>query len=128
MNFLRSIIEIPVFILVIVLAAINNEFAKFSLKPFNLDISVSISVLILVLFFLGYLIGRFDGYMAGAPTRMKLREQKKAHKALNKEHEKLTNNFSHLQQNFDHLKVSVPTEPKVPFKTRLANAFKFKKD
>ena len=127
MNFLRKIIEIPLIIIVVIFAVINNDFATFNLKPFDLDITVSLSVLILVLFFAGYLLGRFDAFVANAPLRANLREQKKANKVLNKEHEKLHAKFSDLQEDFAELKHREPEEPKVPFKERFARFFSFKK-
>jgi len=128
MNFIRSLIEIPIFVLIIILAVVNDDFTKFSFKPFDLQVTVSLSVLILALFFIGYFIGRLDGYVAGAPLRAKLRENKKAHKALNKEHEKLTSNFSHLQEDFQRIKASALPEPKESLKSKLSNIFKFKKN
>ncbi|HCU59069.1 MAG TPA: hypothetical protein DIC64_03715, partial [Alphaproteobacteria bacterium] len=123
-----SLIEIPIFVLIIVLAVINDDYTKFTFKPFDISVTVSLSVLILCLFFIGYFIGRIDGYVAGAPLRAKLRENKKAHKALNKEHEKLTSNFSHLQEDFQRIKASAPEQAKVSFLSKLAGIFKFKKD
>lgn len=128
MNFIRRLIEIPLIIVVIVFAVINNDFATFNLKPFNLDITVSLSVLILVLFFAGYLLGRFDAFVSNAPLRTQLRYQKKANKALNKEHEKLHEKFSSLQENFEVLKQQEPKVPAVPLKEKIASFFSFKKE
>jgi len=134
MKFIRSLIDIPVFILVIVLAVVNDESTRFIFKSFDIKITVTVTMLILVLFFLGYFIGRFDGYVANAPLRLQLREHKKAnkvlnreHEKLNKEHEKLSNNFSHLKEDFQHLKVAKPEQTK-SFKEKFFNFFKFKKD
>lgn len=134
MKFIRSLIDIPVFILVIVLAVVNDESTRFIFKSFDIKITVTVTMLILVLFFFGYFIGRFDGYVANAPLRLQLREHKKANKALNreheklnKEHEKLSNNFSHLKEDFQHLKVAKPEQTK-SFKEKFFNFFKFKKD
>lgn len=128
MNFIRHLIEIPLILVVIIFAVINNDFATFNIKPFNLDITVSLSVLILVLFFAGYLLGRLDAFVANAPLRAQLRLQKKANKALNKEHEKLHEKFSSLQENFEVLKHQEPKAPKVPFKEKVAGFFSFKKE
>ncbi|MBR2299668.1 MAG: hypothetical protein IJ870_03740 [Alphaproteobacteria bacterium] len=127
MNFIRSLIELPIFVLIIVLAVINDDYTKFSFKPFEISVTVSLSVLILGLFFLGYFVGRLDGYVAGAPLRAQLRENKKAHKALNKEHEKLTSNFSHLQEDFQRMKAAAPQEAKGLF-SKFKTLFVFKKD
>lgn len=128
MNFLRKIIEIPLIIIVVVFAVINNDFATFNLKPFDLDITVSLSVLILVLFFAGYLLGRFDAFVANAPLRANLREQKKANKALNKEHEKLNAKFSDLKEDWEELKNKETAAPKISFKEKVAKFFSFKKE
>lgn len=125
MNFLRLLIKIPLLITVIVFAVINNDFATFNLKPFQLNITVSLSVLILVLFFGGYLLGRLDSFVAHAPVRKQLRDQKKTNKALNKEQEKLHETVSSLQENLEHLKQQAA--PEVPFKQKMTNFFSFKK-
>ena len=134
MNFIRSIVEIPVFIAVIVLAVVNDDFAKFTLKPFNVNVTISLSVLILGLFFVGYFIGRLDGYVANAPLRSRLRQNRRANKALNKEHEKLNKeheklnaDYSSLREDFTHLKVQNAVEEKAKFKAAIARFFKFNK-
>ncbi len=128
MNFIRRLIEIPLIIIVIIFAVINNDFATFNLKPFNLDITVSLSVLILILFFAGYLLGRFDAFVSNAPLRAQLRQQKKTNKALNKEHEKLHEKVSSLQENIENLKQKETLKPSVPFKQKLAAFFSFNKN
>lgn len=128
MNFIRRLIEIPLIIIVIIFAVVNNDFATFTLKPFNVDITISLSVLILVLFFSGYLLGRLDAFVNYAPLRSQLRRQKKANKALNKEHEKLHEKVSTLQENLEQIKNKEPETPAVPFKERLSDFFTFKKN
>ncbi len=135
MNFIRGIIEIPVFIAVIVLAVINDGFTKFTLKPLDIDVTVSLSVLILGLFIIGYFIGRLDGYVAAAPLRAQLREHKKNNKVLNKEHDKLSKeheklnaDFSSLKQNFTLLKGQNDEQIKAQRWAKFLNFFKFKKD
>lgn len=127
MNFVRSLIEIPLFLIVIVLAVVNEDFARFTLKPFGLDITISLSVLIIILFFTGYFVGRLDGYVANAPLRANLRQHKKANKEFSKKNEKLNATVSSLQENIEHLKVIKSSDPKPSFKERIANFFKFKK-
>lgn len=128
MNFILKLIEIPVIIVVIVFAVINNDFATFNLQPFNLDITISLSVLILILFFAGYLLGRFHSFVANAPLRASLKQQKKTNKALNKEHEKLSEKYSNLQENLESIKNNEEKTPKVPFKQKMSNFFSFKKN
>lgn len=128
MNFIRRLIEIPLVIIVIIFAVVNNDFATFTLKPFNVDITISLSVLILILFFAGYLLGRLDSFVANSPLRSQLKAHKKTNKALNKEHEKLHATVSNLQENIELLKQKENTEPKVPFKEKLSNFFAFKKN
>ena len=77
MNFIRRLIEIPLVIIVIIFAVVNNDFATFTLKPFNVDITISLSVLILILFFAGYLLGRLDSFVANSPLRSQLKAHKK---------------------------------------------------
>ncbi len=128
MNFVRKLIGIPLIIIVVIFAVINNDFATFTLKPFNLNITISLSVLILVLFFAGYLLGRLDSFVANAPIRAQLRYQKKANKVLNKEQEKLHEKVSSLQENLETIKQKENREPPVPLKQKMAEFFSFKKD
>ncbi|MBQ8870299.1 MAG: LapA family protein [Alphaproteobacteria bacterium] len=128
MNFIRRLIGIPLIVVVIVFAVVNNDFATFTLKPFDVDITISLSVLILVLFFAGYLLGRLDGYVANAPLRSSLRAHKKTNKVLNKEHEKLHATVSDLQENIEYLKNKEPEKTKVPFKQKMSKFFSFKKN
>ncbi len=128
MNFIRRLIGIPLIVIVIVFAVVNNDDATFTLKPFNVDITVSLSVLILVLFFVGYLLGRLDGYVANAPLRSQLKAHKKSNKVLNKEHEKLNAQVSSLQENIEYLKNKEPQTPKVPLKEKVSSFFSFKKN
>ena len=128
MNFIRRLIEIPLIIIVIIFAVVNNDFATFTLKPFNIDITISLSVLILILFFTGYLLGRLDSYVAHSPLRSQLKAHKKTNKALNKEHEKLHATVSNLQENIELLKQKESAEPTVPLKEKISNFFIFKKN
>lgn len=121
MNFIRSLIEIPLVLLVVIFAVVNNDFATFTLNPFNMDISISLSVLIVVLFFAGYFLGRLDGYVANAPLRSQLREHKKNNKELNKEQER-------LQATVERLKNKEDETPKVSFKEKISALFSFKKN
>lgn len=134
MNFIRTLIELPVFLIVIVLAVVNSDFAEFVLKPFNLNLKISTSVLIIVLFVVGYLIGRLDGYVSNAPLRSKLRQHKKDNKFLNKEHEKLhkeheklSANFSNLRENFENIKIKEREDAKKLMKDKFKSLFSFKK-
>ena len=128
MNFVKKLIGIPLIVIVIVFAVINNDFATFTLRPFDIDITISLSVLILVLFFAGYMLGRLDGYVANAPLRSALRAHKKTNKALNKEQEKLHATVSDLQENIEYLKSKEPEAPKVPLKEKVSSFFSFKKN
>jgi uncharacterized membrane protein YciS (DUF1049 family) len=127
MNFLRGLIEIPLIVIVIVLAVVNNDFVTFTIPPFDLDITISLSVLIFVLFFAGYFLGRLDAFVANAPLRASLRLQKKTNKVLNKEHEKLNAKYSDLQENLETIKHQVPEKPKVSWKKSVSEFFSFKK-
>ena len=135
MAFIRTLIELPVFLIIIVLAVVNNDFAEFSLKFLHLHLKISTSILIVILFVVGYLIGRLDGYAANAPLRLKLRQHKKDNKLLNKEneklhkdHQKLSANFSSLQEDFAHIKIKEREDAKKSMRAKLKNIFSFKKN
>lgn len=131
MNFFRLFIKTVLLGLVILFAIMNNDFVSFTLEPFNLHTTVSLSVLILILFFGGYLsgnlLGRLDSFVANAPLRAMLRNQKKANKVLNKEQEKLHEKVSSLQENLENLKGKQTDFSKTPLKDTIAKFFSFKK-
>ena len=130
MNFLKMLIELPLLLIILIFAFVNNDLATFSLWPFSLEITVSLSVAVITLILFGFLIGKLDSWISYAPLRKSLRQQKKANKKLNKEHMKLAEKVTGLQDNIYSLKIEKAKvkEPKPPFRERVKKFFSRKKD
>ena len=122
MNFIKMLIGIPLIVVILVFAFVNNDLASFSLWPFYVEVTVSLSVAIVFLFIIGFAFGSFFTWMSYAPA---LREQKAQNKRLSKEHVKLVEQVTDLQENLNTLK---PAEEKKPtFYEKAKNIFKRKK-
>lgn len=104
MSFIKMLIGLPLIIVVLIFAFVNNDLVSFNLWPFYLEITVSQSVAIVFLLFLGFIWGKFDSWLSYSPVRRALRQQKKANKKLNKEQEKLTEKVSDLEGSITSLK------------------------
>ena len=118
------LIGLPLLIIVLVFAFVNNDLATFSLWPFYMEITVSLSVAIVFFLILGFIWGRIDAWMSYAPLRQALRHQKKENKKLSKEQEKLTKEVEGLQENISVMKEKEAALPKPSFKQRLAAFFR----
>ncbi len=99
MGFIKMLIGLPLLVVIIVFAFVNNDLATFSLWPFNLEITVSLSVAIVFLILFGFLIGELFAWLSYAPLRKALRAQKKQNRRLSKEQEKLTREMETLHEN-----------------------------
>lgn len=104
MGFIKILIGLPVFIIILLFAFVNNDLATFSLWPFEFEITVSWSVAILFFVGFGLLLGHFFSWLSYAPLRKALRQQKKINKKLSKEQQNLSETVSDLQGNIEQLK------------------------
>ena len=127
MNFFKMLIELPIIIVVLIFAFVNNDFVTFSLWPFLVEITVSQSVVIVFLILFGFILGKLDSYISYSPLRKALRQQKKANKILNKEQQRLNEKESDLEGNIVSLKAENKTikenEPKLSMRERLRRLF-----
>ncbi len=127
MNFFKMLIELPIIIVVLIFAFVNNDFVTFSLWPFLVEITVSQSVVIVFLILFGFILGKLDSYISYSPLRKALRQQKKANKILNKEQQRLNEKVSDLEGNIVSLKEENKTikenEPKLSMRERLRRLF-----
>ena len=127
MNFFKMLIELPIIIVVLIFAFVNNDFVTFSLWPFLVEITVSQSVVIVFLILFGFILGKLDSYISYSPLRKALRQQKKANKILNKEQQRLNEKVSDLEGNIVSLKEENKTikenEPKLTMRERLRRLF-----
>ncbi len=127
MNFLKMLIGLPVIIIILIFAFVNNDLATFNFWPFYIEITVTQSVAIVILILLGFILGKIDSWMSYSPLRRELRYHKKENKKLNKEHVKLTEQVSSLQGDIVNLKEEAEEiksqVPKPTIKERLARLF-----
>lgn len=128
MSFLKMLIGLPIIIIILIFAFVNNDLATFSFWPFYLEITVSQSVATVFFIVLGFILGKMDSWVSYSPLRRALRQQKKENKKLNKEHVKLTEQVTSLQGDIVNLKEEAEDIknqiPKPTIKERLSRLFK----
>lgn len=124
MLFFKIIIGLPLIVLLLVFAFVNNNMVELSLWPADLEITISQSVLIVFLYVLGYIAGWFFTWVSYAPIRRLLRAQRKENRKMSKEQEKLNKEVEDLRGNIDVMKAAMPSDPKPGFFARLKNIFK----
>lgn len=81
MGFIKLLIGLPLVIVILVFAFVNNDLATFNLWPFYVEITVSQSVAIVSFVVFGYILGKVSSWMSYAPVRAQLRKQKKENKS-----------------------------------------------
>lgn len=128
MGFIKLLIGLPLIVVILVFAFVNNDLVTFNLWPFYVEITISQSVAIVFFVIFGYILGKISSWMSYAPMRVQLRKQKKVNKKLNKEQQKLTEKVSGLQENIDTLKTKTADilPPKPTLKGFMKNIFKRK--
>ncbi len=123
MGFIKMLIGLPLLVVIVVFAFVNNDLATFSLWPFNLEITVSLSVAVVFLILFGFLIGEFFAWLSYAPLRKALRVQKKQNRRLSKEQEKLAREMETLHENISKAAATEPQVPQTSFREKLKNFF-----
>ena len=123
MGFVKLIIGLPLFVLLLLFAIVNNDFVTLKLWPTDIEIITSLSVVVFVLFILGYLVGRLFSWLSYAKVRSSLRAHKKQNKKLSKEQEKLTKEVEGLQDNIQEMKTASSVNNKRSLKERFRNIF-----
>ena len=123
MGFIKFIIGLPLFAMLLIFATVNNDFVTLKVWPTDIEIITSLSVVIVVLVALGYFIGWLFTWMSYSTVRSALRAHKKQNKKLSKEQEKLTKEVEDLQGNIENLKTANPLMEKKSWKDRLKNIF-----
>lgn len=98
MGFIKMLIGLPLLVVILVFAFMNNDLATFNLWPFYIEITVSLSVAIVFFIFVGFVLGEFFSWLSYAPVRKALRNQKKQNRKLSKEQQKLVKEMETLQQ------------------------------
>lgn len=128
MGFIKMLIGLPLLIVILIFAFVNNDLVTFNLWPFYFEITVSLSVAIVFFVLLGFLLGLLWMWLSYAPVRKALRLQRKKNKKLSQEQRKLTEQVSGLQTNLDTMKASQNAAPKPSFKDKLKAVFSRKKE
>lgn len=123
MGFLKLLIGLPILVVILIFAFVNNDLATFSLWPFYIEITVSLSVAIVFLLTLGFVLGSFFSWLSYAPVRSALRKQKRKNKQLSKEHLKLSKEVEDLHTNIATLKDPDIVEPKKTLGQRIKGFF-----
>lgn len=128
MGLIKMLIGLPILIVILIFAFVNNDLVTFNLWPFYFEITVSLSVAIVFFVLLGFLLGLLWMWLSYAPVRKALRLQRKKNKKLSQEQRKLTEQVSGLQTNLETMKATQSAAPKTSFKDKLKAVFSRKKE
>jgi uncharacterized integral membrane protein len=124
MGFIKLIIGIPLFVLLLVFAIVNNDFVTLKIWPTDIEIITSLSVVIVFLFLFGYLIGKLFTWMSYSSVRSSLKAHKKQNKKLSKEQEKLSKEVENLQENIETMsRTEISVLEKKSWKEKLRDIF-----
>lgn len=104
MGFIKMLIGLPLLVVILVFAFVNNDLAVFNLWPFYIEITVSLSVAIVFFIFFGFVLGELFSWMSYAPVRKALRSQRKQNRKLSKEQQKLVKEMENLHENLESYK------------------------
>ena len=69
MGFMKLLIGLPILIVILIFAFVNNDLATFDLWPFYFEITVSLSVAVVFFILLGFILGLVWMWMSYAPVR-----------------------------------------------------------
>jgi len=130
MGFFKVLIGLPLLVVVLIFAFVNNDLATFSLWPFYMEVTVSLSVAIVFLVSVGFFWGCLFSWLSHAPVRNAFAKQKKKNKRLSKEQQKLAKEVEDLHGNIASLKEieAQNAQPKQTFGSKIKNMFASKKD
>ena len=124
MGFIKLIIGIPLFVLLLIFAIVNNDFVTLKIWPTDIEIITSLSVVIVFLFLFGYLIGKLFTWMSYSSVRNSLKAHKKQNKKLSKEQEKLSKEVETLQGNIETMsRTEISVLEKKSWKEKLRDIF-----
>ena len=128
MGFIKMLIGLPLLVVILVFAFVNNDLVTFDLWPFYIEITVSLSVAIVFFIIFGFIMGEFFSWLSYAPLRKALRQQKKQNKKLNKEQQRLVKEMEGLHENLENLKEIEAQMPKPSLGEKIKNLFRSKKN
>lgn len=125
MGFIKMLIGLPLLVVILVFAFVNNDLAVFNLWPFYIEITVSLSVAIVFFIFFGFVLGELFSWMSYAPVRKALRSQRKQNRKLSKEQQKLVKEMENLHESYKEQEVKTS---KPGLGARLKGIFSRKKE
>lgn len=128
MGFIKMLIGLPLLVVILVFAFVNNDLAVFNLWPFYIEITVSLSVAIVFFIFFGFVLGELFSWMSYAPVRKALRSQRKQNRKLSKEQQKLVKEMENLHENLESYKEQEVKTSKPGLGVRLKGIFSRKKE
>ena len=123
MGFIKFVIGLPLFVLLLVFAFTNNDLITLKIWPTDIEVITSLSVAIPFFVVLGYIIGWLFTWMSYFSVRSSLRAHKKQNKKLSKEQEKLVKEVEDLHGNIASMKSLAPLPEKRSFRERLKSIF-----
>ena len=123
MGFIKFVIGLPLFVLLLTFAFMNNDLVTLKLWPTDIEIITSLSVAIVFFVISGYIIGWLFTWISYSSVRRALRTHKKQNKKLSKEQEKLAKEVEDLQVNIETMKTSAPLPKEKGFRERLVSVF-----
>lgn len=127
MGFIKMLIGLPLLVVILVFAFVNNDLAVFNLWPFYIEITVSLSVAIVFFIFFGFVLGELFSWMSYAPVRKALRSQRKQNRKLSKEQQKLVKEMENLHENLESYKEQEVKTSKPGLGARLKGIFSRKR-
>ena len=119
MGFIRFVIGLPLFVLLLIFAFTNNDFVTLKIWPTDIEVITSLSVAIVFFVVLGYIVGWFFTWLSYSTVRRSLRAHKKQNKKLSKEQEKLAKEVEDLHGNIEIMKASAPIQEAKTFKEKI---------
>ncbi len=127
MAFIKTLIGLPILLIILVFALVNNDLATFNLWPLGFEVEVSLSVVVIILIFFGFMLGNLFLWLSYSPLRKELRSHKKNNKKLSKAQDKLTKEMECLQSDLEDFKeVEKVINPKPTFFQKIKNKLKKK--
>ena len=123
MGFIKFIIGLPLFVLLLVFAIVNNDFITLKIWPTDIEIITSLSVAIVFFVLLGFIIGKIFSWISYSSVRSSLRAHKKQNKKLSKEQEKLSKEVESLQEDLETIKAPKILSEKKSWKEKIRSFF-----
>lgn len=97
MSIIRMLISLPIIIIILVFAFMNNQLVTFNLWPFDIEMTVSFSVIVVALILFGFVWAKISSWFAYLPLRKDLMFCKRQVNKLHKENQKVNQEFQGLK-------------------------------